>query len=198
MNGACCLQQRYKLYMGNSMPTDTLFADPSPILMKFGKLGGLQKKLIHTKFQHSSTIFNGVRALWRFEEFYIIIWPRGTKLVITRRLIVQISIFWYHFIENTIVFPMIYYEMNLALYLQGQGQFTWPWPLTQFFKKYLILDFHENLGRCFIMICKGSLQNFVLENELFPVENGERGCVNTGWAPDFTEIITAIGHMTQV
>ena len=89
------------------------FADPSPILMKFGKLGGQQKKLIHTKFQHISTIFNGVRALWRFEEFYIIIWPRGTKLVITRRLIVQISIFWYHFIENTIVFPMIYYEMTL-------------------------------------------------------------------------------------
>ena len=29
------------------------------------------------------------------------------------------------------------------------------------------------------MICKGSLQNFVLENELFPVENGERLC-NTG------------------
>ena len=27
------------------------------------------------------------------------------------------------------------------------------------------------------MICKGSLQNFVLENELFPVENGERVCV---------------------
>ena len=89
------------------------FADPSPILMKFGKLGGQQKKLIHTKFQHISTIFNGVRALWRFEEFYIIIWPQGTKLVITRRLIVQISIFWYHFIENTIVFPMIYYEMTL-------------------------------------------------------------------------------------
>ena len=39
------------------------FADPSPILMKFGKLGGQQKKLIHTKFQHISTIFNGVRAL---------------------------------------------------------------------------------------------------------------------------------------
>ena len=37
---------------------------------------------------------------------------------------------------------------DLALYLQGQGQFTWPWPLTQFFEKYLILDFHENLGRC--------------------------------------------------
>ena len=89
------------------------FADPSPIVMKFGKLGGQQKKLIHTKFQHISTIFNGVRALWRFEEFYRIIWPRGTKLVITRRLIVQISIFWYHFIENTIVFPMIYYEMTL-------------------------------------------------------------------------------------
>ena len=29
----------------------------------------------------------------------------------------------------------------------------------------------------FIMICKGSLQNFVLENELFPMENGERLCV---------------------
>ena len=39
------------------------FADPSPILMKFGKLGGQQKKLIHTKFQHISTIFDGVRAL---------------------------------------------------------------------------------------------------------------------------------------
>ena len=39
------------------------FADPSPILMKFGKLGGQQKKLIHTKFQLISTIFNGVRAL---------------------------------------------------------------------------------------------------------------------------------------
>ena len=45
------------------------------------------------------------------------------------------------------------------------------------------------------MIGKLSVQNFVLENELFPVENGERLCVktvcNTGWAPDFTEIITA-------
>ena len=39
------------------------FADPSPILMKFGKLGGQQKKQIHTKFQLISTIFNGVRAL---------------------------------------------------------------------------------------------------------------------------------------
>ena len=39
------------------------FGDPSSILMKFGKLGGLQKKLIHTKFQLISTIFNGVRAL---------------------------------------------------------------------------------------------------------------------------------------
>ena len=46
------------------------FADPSPILMKFGKLGGQQKKQIHTKFQLISTIFNGVRALWWFEEFY--------------------------------------------------------------------------------------------------------------------------------
>ena len=26
------------------------------------------------------------------------------------------------------------------------------------------------------MICKGPLQNFVMENELFPVENGERLC----------------------
>ena len=39
------------------------FADPSPILMKFGKFGGQQKKQIHTKFQLISTIFNGVRAL---------------------------------------------------------------------------------------------------------------------------------------
>ena len=39
------------------------FANPSPILMKFGKLGGQQKKQIHTKFQLISTIFNGVRAL---------------------------------------------------------------------------------------------------------------------------------------
>ena len=38
-------------------------ADPSPILMKFGKLGGQQKKQIHTKFQLIPTIFNGVRAL---------------------------------------------------------------------------------------------------------------------------------------
>ena len=90
------------------------FADPSPILMKFGKLGGQQKKQIHTKFQLISTIFNGVRALWWFEEFYRIIWPRGTKLVITRRLIVQISICLYHFIENTIAFPMIYYKMTLS------------------------------------------------------------------------------------
>ena len=40
-----------------------LFADPSPILMKFGKLGGQQKKLIHAKFQLISTIFNGMQAL---------------------------------------------------------------------------------------------------------------------------------------
>ena len=39
------------------------FGDPSPILMKFGKLRGLQKKLIHTKFQLISTIFNGAGAL---------------------------------------------------------------------------------------------------------------------------------------
>ena len=32
------------------------FGDPSPILMKFGKLGGLQKKLMHTKFQLISII----------------------------------------------------------------------------------------------------------------------------------------------
>ena len=50
----------------------------------------------------------------------------------------------------------------------------------------------------FIMICKGSLQNFVLENELFPVENGERLCVIQDEPQIFTEIITAIGHMTQV
>ena len=47
------------------------------------------------------------------------------------------------------------------------------------------------------MIWKGPLQNFVMENELFPVENGER-LWNTRWAPDFIEIIAFIGHVTQV
>ena len=57
------------------------------------------------------------------------------------------------------------------------------------------------------MICKVSLQNFVLENELFPVENGERLCViqdepqiyrnyHCYWAHDskFKEIVFSFNH----
>ena len=61
------MMMRYKgsvhLLLGNSMPTDTLFCRPIPDFDEICKLGGQQKKLIHTKFQHISTIFNGVRAL---------------------------------------------------------------------------------------------------------------------------------------
>ena len=50
----------------------------------------------------------------------------------------------------------------------------------------------------FIMIIKGSLQNFVLENELFHMENGERLCDILDELQILQEILTASGHVTQV
>ena len=47
----------HKRHTGNSTPTHAFFANPSPIFMKFGKLGGQQKKLINTKFQLISPLF---------------------------------------------------------------------------------------------------------------------------------------------
>ena len=50
----------------------------------------------------------------------------------------------------------------------------------------------------FIMIIKGPLQNFVLENELFHVENGERLCEILDELQILQEIITTFCYVTQV